>query len=66
VRNVFEAQNVKTLRFAVKDTGVDYILLPPKDKLDIPYTIDYGLFKKAFFVVTEDFDHVLLDARKTF
>jgi hypothetical protein len=66
VQNVFDAQDVKTLRFAVKDTGVDYILLPPKDKLDIPYTIDYGLFKKAFFVVTEDFDHVLLDARKTF
>lgn len=66
VSNVFAVQDEESLRYAVLDTGVDYILLPPPDKTDLPYTINYDLFKQTFPILTEDFDHLLLDVRKTF
>ena len=64
IRNVFEVEDSESLRYAVADTEVDYIILPPQDKKDFPYTINRPLLEKTFPVVLDDFNHLVLDVRE--
>ncbi len=64
VRNVFDVTDSESLTYAVKDTNVDYILLPPYEKKDNPFTIDRLLIKKTFPVVYDQDGLTILDVRK--
>ncbi|MCX8008443.1 MAG: hypothetical protein N3A54_01930 [Patescibacteria group bacterium] len=59
IENVFSSQDQETLRYAVEDTGVDYILVPKSSKRDVLYDVNLDLFQKTFKIVIDDHDHLL-------
>lgn len=64
IDNVFFARDEETLRYAIADTNVDYILLPKNPPSDFHYAINYDLFIQTFPIIFDSFDHILLDVCK--